>query len=72
MKPGNCLVAMSTGMLDIEPLMSSAKTMPRESGLSLLSRDSRYLTPFGSIFGSTTVPLKTAAADWPARLEVIA
>ena len=60
MKVGSSLRASSSGMLPIEPVTSSAKTMPSEFGCVGLSRLSRNFTPFGSISGWQLFCLNTS------------
>jgi len=59
-------------MSPIDPLMSSANTMPTASGCSALSRHSRARTPFGFIFACTSPFAKTCDAVWLARADVMA
>jgi hypothetical protein len=51
MNDGIVFIASCTGISPIDPLTSSANTIPTESGWFALSRLSRQRTPFGSRSG---------------------
>jgi len=67
MKVGSSRRASVCGMSPMEPVTSSANTMPSELGWSALSRASRTLRPRGSISGWVAVWVKTSAPDLVAR-----
>ena len=72
MNVGRVRVASWWGISPIEPLTSSANTIPTAFGCSALSRDWRNPTPCGFIAGSQLRPENTASVGSVARAWVMA